>query len=208
MPCDSAFAPLRGRQETKLFRVYLDCLVVEDIHFYIYVDHRETRPFDDIVLYSRWLSCGSRLTYPHMPESVMHQFGYMHYIPRDPFVSAPSTLTRRVMDVMFDDYLNHLVSEEAQSTIAHNDWSYVDDYIWWFFSVSHPYMILDALGDPPRPAHQKILKEELIGEDHVIDMLPKYRRIMEIVHTDIDKGIFPNGSKVRDTIDSMLAEAL
>ena len=33
------------------------------------------------------------------------------------------------MDDIFDDYLNHLVSDEVQSTIAPKDWSYEDGYI-------------------------------------------------------------------------------
>lgn len=49
------------------FKVYLDCLVDKDMHFNNYVDHRETQPFDDIVLYSGCLACGSRLTFPHLP---------------------------------------------------------------------------------------------------------------------------------------------
>lgn len=46
----TAFFPLRGNQATEPYRVYLDRLVVEDMNFNIYVDHRETRPFDEIVL--------------------------------------------------------------------------------------------------------------------------------------------------------------
>lgn len=46
------------------------------------------------------------------------------------------------------------------------------------FRVSHPYMTLDILGDPPRPAHQDILEEEQARVDHVVDVLHKYRCIM------------------------------
>lgn len=62
------------------------------------------------------------------------------------FVSAPPVMTHRDVDVMFYDYLNHLIPEKAQCTIAPSDWSYVDSYIWWFFRMSHPYMIHDAPG--------------------------------------------------------------
>lgn len=67
----TAFTPLRGNQATKLFKVYLDRLVAEDMHFNNYVDHRETWPFDEIVIYSGWLACGSCLNVPHLPECVM-----------------------------------------------------------------------------------------------------------------------------------------
>ncbi|CAL5202105.1 unnamed protein product [Lathyrus oleraceus] len=63
----SAFTLLKGNQVIKSFKLYLDCLVAEDMHFNNYVDHRETQPFNDIVLYSGWLACGSRLTFPHLP---------------------------------------------------------------------------------------------------------------------------------------------
>ena len=51
--------------------------------------------------------------YPYLSEKVMHQFGYMQVIPREPFVYAPLTMARRDVDVMYDDYLNHLVLDEA-----------------------------------------------------------------------------------------------
>ncbi|CAL5200176.1 unnamed protein product [Lathyrus oleraceus] len=58
MPCVTAFIPLRGNQTTKSYKFYLDHLVAKDMYFNSYVDHRETRSFDKIVLYSGWLACG------------------------------------------------------------------------------------------------------------------------------------------------------
>lgn len=75
MPHASASVPLRGNQETESYRVYLDCLVVEDITVCSYVTHDDRCPFDDIALYSGWLACGSSLTYPRLSERVMQQFG-------------------------------------------------------------------------------------------------------------------------------------
>lgn len=72
----TTFAPLRGNHETEPFKVYLNRLVAEDMKFNIYVNHRETWPFDEIVLYSRWLTCGSCLTTSPLPEHVMRQFSY------------------------------------------------------------------------------------------------------------------------------------
>lgn len=93
--------------------MYLDRLVGEDIHFHTYVDHRETYPFDDIALYSGLLTYSSRMTYPYLPERIMRQFGYMQYIFKDPFMPAPPAMTRKDMNVMFDDYLNHMVPKET-----------------------------------------------------------------------------------------------
>lgn len=69
-------------------------------------------------------------------------------------------MTRRNMDVIFYDYLSHLVLVETRSVIIESDWSYVDGYIWWFFRVSHPYKMQNALGDPLRSIHKEILEEE------------------------------------------------
>lgn len=91
----TAFAPLRGNQTLESFKVYLDRLVAKDMHFNSYVDHRETRPFDEIVIYSRWLACESRLTAPHFLERVMRQFDYTQIILKHPIVFAPPTLTRK-----------------------------------------------------------------------------------------------------------------
>lgn len=76
MSCATTFSQLRGNQETKSFKVYLDCLVADDMHFNSCVDQRETRPFEEILLYSGWLACESRLNAPHLPKCVMRQFGY------------------------------------------------------------------------------------------------------------------------------------
>ncbi|XP_050889912.1 uncharacterized protein LOC127095239 [Lathyrus oleraceus] len=130
------------------------------MHFNNYINHREMQPFDEISLYSGWLTCRSRLTASHMPERVMRQFGYTQTILRDHVVSAHPALTYRQMDAMFDDYEIHLVSEEAQSNTDKSDWSYVDEYIRWFFRVPHSYMVHAAPEDPPRLSHQEILKEE------------------------------------------------
>lgn len=44
--------------------------------------------------------------------------------------------------------------------------------------------------------------------DHVIDVLPRYHRIMEIGQTSIDRGLFLNGTEVRDVVDAMATETL
>lgn len=61
----TTFIPLSGNQSIESYKVNLDHLVAKDMHFNNYVDHRDTRPFDEIMLYSRWLACKSRLISPH-----------------------------------------------------------------------------------------------------------------------------------------------
>ncbi|XP_050888879.1 uncharacterized protein LOC127094051 [Lathyrus oleraceus] len=142
MSCATAFIPLRRNQAAE---PYLDYLVAKDMHFNNYVYHRETRPFDEIVIYYGWLACGSCLIAPHLPERVMRKFGYTQIIPIHPVVSAPPAMTHIQINYMFDDFESHLVLEETQATIAKSDWSYVERYIIWFFRVSHSYMVQAAL---------------------------------------------------------------
>src|ERR1051325_6157071 len=103
-----------------------------------------------------------------MLERVIRQFGFTQTIPRNPNVCAPPTVKMRDMDDLFDDFENHLVPEKARSTVTPDDWSYEYGYMIWFFRVSHPYMIEDAPGNPPRSVHQEILEEEqaMRGHDH------------------------------------------
>lgn len=91
------------------------------MQFHTYIDHCEMRLLDDIAIYSGWFTCGSCVTYPHLPKCDMRQFNYMQYIFIDPSISAPPILTCRDMDVMSDDYINHLAPDEAQSPIAPSD---------------------------------------------------------------------------------------
>lgn len=167
------------------------------MHFNNYADHYETQQFDDIVLYSGWLACSSCLTFPHLPECVMRWFDYTQTISRHTTVSAPPAMTRRDINAMFNDYLSHLILEEAHNTIVESDWSYIDGYIRWFFRVSHSYMAHAALGDSSMSAHQEILEEEHAQLNHAHDVLSRCRCIMEIAQTDIDRDIFPDESEVR-----------
>lgn len=98
--------------------MYLDYLAVEDIHFQAYIDHRETRLFDNISFYSGRLACGSRLVYPNLYERVMRQFDCMLFVPKDPSDYAISAMTHKDIYAMYDDFVNHLVPDKAQSIIA------------------------------------------------------------------------------------------
>lgn len=188
MPYACAFSMFRRNQTTNPFRVYLDYMVVDDIHLHSYIDHRETRPLKNITFYFGWLACGSRLMYPYLPEHVMPQFRYMQFIPRDTFDSSPPTMALRDVDVdvMYDDYLNHLVLDDTQGTLAPSEWSCAYEVATLYFRLSHHYLTLDTPRVPPRPAHPKILKDEQVRDDHVVDVLHKYRCIMNLAHADIN----------------------
>lgn len=48
-------------------------------------------------------------------------------------------------------------------------------------------MIIDRLGDPPRSTQQEILEVEQVRANHIVDVLHRCHRIMEIGQVDIDK---------------------
>lgn len=73
--------------------------------------------------------------------------------------------------------------------------------------MSHLFRVQAAPGDPLRPSHQEILEGEQSQLDYTEDGLPRCRRIMKIVQTSIDKGIFPDGSDVRQFLDVIMTEA-
>lgn len=84
----------------------------------MYDDQCQTHPLDDITFYFGGMTCGSCRIYPHLPERVMHPFGYLQVVPRDLFVLAPPTMGHKNVNVMYIDVYNHLLPEEAQSVPA------------------------------------------------------------------------------------------
>ncbi|XP_068487178.1 protein MAIN-LIKE 1-like [Phaseolus vulgaris] len=61
-------------------RVQLDGVTHDDIIWTLYEDHRLSKPFETIYLFSGHLRLGS-LSHRHMPERVLRQFGYEQSIP-------------------------------------------------------------------------------------------------------------------------------
>lgn len=106
----SSFLPFKGDQEIESFNVYLDHLIVKDMDFNSYFNHRETQPFNEIVLYLGWLAYNSRLIFYHLPERIMRKFDYIQSILKHSIVSIPPAMTRRYINAIFDDYIIYLVS--------------------------------------------------------------------------------------------------
>ncbi|XP_058765349.1 uncharacterized protein LOC131638819 [Vicia villosa] len=155
-------------------------MATENIHFDCYVDHRETIPFDEIVLYSGWLAASSTIIVHYLSDHVMHKFGYQQtitHMPSDPVIIA---MTYWQLDEVFVDWEHHMVPNEAQTTRLEVDWSCVDGYITWYYKVSHPYMFPTAPGSPPRPTHEKILRVHQAQIDHTEDVLPRCREITDM----------------------------
>lgn len=71
--------------------------------------------------------------------------------------------------------------------------SYVYNYIQWFYKVLHPYMTLDAEGDPLRSVHREILEEEQTKVNHIVDVLSICHYIVTIRRESITRGEFRKG---------------
>ena len=67
--------------------------------------------------------------YLHLPEQVMHQYGYLQIISRPPSKSALLTVRRRDLDAIVEDFKNHLVPKQYRRVSAPVQWAYVDGYM-------------------------------------------------------------------------------
>ncbi|XP_058751984.1 protein MAINTENANCE OF MERISTEMS-like [Vicia villosa] len=110
------FFPRRGNPHSDPYRRGLDCMATEDIRYGCYAAPRETVPFGEIALYSRWLAASSTIVVRYLSDQVMRQFGYEQTIPRDPSVLAPIAMTRMQLEEVFADWEHHMVPEEARAT--------------------------------------------------------------------------------------------
>lgn len=77
----------------------------------------------------------------------------------------------------------------------------------WYFRVSHSYITLDASEDPLRSVRHEILEEEQIMANHIVYVFLRCRCTMDLAQTDIDKGVFLEGSLGREIVDVILIEA-
>lgn len=75
-PRACTFAPYIRNQAIESFCVFIDISVADDICFFLYDDHCQNCPLDDIAFYYGWLAYGLRLMYPHLFEWVMRKFGF------------------------------------------------------------------------------------------------------------------------------------
>lgn len=106
--------------------------MLDDICFTLYREHRQTRSLKVILWYSGWLSCGSLLMYPHLPEQVPQQFDYLQGIPRDLILAAPNTILHRDIDAMIVDYHEHHATKYVCSVSNPRLRSIIYIHIQWF----------------------------------------------------------------------------
>lgn len=68
-------------------------------------------------------------------------------------------------------------------------------------------MVHVASRDTSKSANQEILEKEHARLDHDHDVLPRCRHIVEITQACINRGIFPDGSEVREIPYAIMKEA-
>lgn len=136
--------------------MYLDRTLVDDIAFYPYRGHYETRQLDIISLYSGWMTCGLALIYLYLPERVMRQFVYLQIILRHPSEFVPPTIHCRDLDVIFDDFKSHLILVEYRMVLAHVHWAHADDYIHGSIDITTNNVFMTKLS--PRTIENRDIK--------------------------------------------------
>lgn len=80
-----------------------------------------------------------------------------------------------------------MVLEEYHRVLAHIKWVYEDNYMTWFYMVSHLIMTLDPSGRPPRSSNQEVLEAQ---DDHIEDVIVVCQRVWEMGRAGIKARLF------------------
>ncbi|XP_068501102.1 protein MAIN-LIKE 1-like [Phaseolus vulgaris] len=183
-------------------RSQLDTLTPSSIRFCPYNEHREERPFEWISLFSGYLRLGN-WTQLHMPERVLRQYGYTQIIPCNPSILGHGHPDTNEMDrrwLHFNDYVIH------DYAIAPHPDACVQEYMAWFRSVSHPYVINTDEDDCPVPVPSDARGHEAVPS-HPEESHPALgicRRITETLQPLLDHGDVVEGSPVWEGIQATI----
>jgi Plant mobile domain len=123
------------------YRSKLDDLTVGDVCWMPYQEHRAARAFEQISLFSGYLRWGT-LRHRHMPERVLRQYGYVQTIPRH-----PADIRATQIDAFWLHFEEHLAQT---GDVAGHPSQCGLGYIEWYYTISHPYVIPPAAGQPAR----------------------------------------------------------
>lgn len=121
------------------------------------------------------------------PKWVMCQFGYLLIILRHLLKYTHHTIWRRDLDAILDNFKSHLIPKEYHRVLAFVYWSYLDGFMTWFYSMSHPIMTPDAPERPHRPANCEVLEAR---DGHTEDVSTICRCIVEMGRSDIEAILF------------------
>ncbi|XP_028220258.1 protein MAIN-LIKE 1-like [Glycine soja] len=131
---------------TSAYRERLDRLWILDVCWIPYGEHREVRDFHVRSCYSGLLRWGAVAIY-YRPERVVRQFGYTQTIPAPPVDSWVS------YDDIHDRWMHHEDHIVPASEVCVVPGACSNDYMDWFFRISHPLMTPGHASNPLPHGH-------------------------------------------------------
>nr|XP_004514293.2 uncharacterized protein LOC101489057 [Cicer arietinum] len=84
-----------------------------------------------------WIRWGPKM-YAHLPYRVLREYGHVQTIPGSPLEIVGQTTTPEEMDIMFTQYVVHVVDAGA---VVQRPANCANEYMDWFRWISHPYII-------------------------------------------------------------------
>jgi len=107
-----------------------------------YEEYHQTRPFDEIYRYSGWIKCGHKMVHRHFSKQVTRQYGRMQTISRHPSFIPDINVFH--IDQVFHFFLLHDIQEDEHGLFPYTQQRHIEDYISWFYRVSHPKLVLNS----------------------------------------------------------------
>jgi len=124
-------------------RMQLDTISLGAVRWRPYEDHKGVRPFELISLFSGYIRLRAcRQLY--LPERVLRQHGYVQLIPRHPATVIDGDPSTTELDQRWLHFNDYVVQDVALATDVG---ACIPEYLEWFRSVSHPYIIQMTEGD-------------------------------------------------------------
>lgn len=81
--------------------------------------------------------------------------------------------------------------------------TYDEDYMTWFYTVSHPIMTPDVPEGPPRPVN---LEELEVQDEHAESLASVCRHVVEMGRRALEERLFEDGTPQKALMKSMVVE--
>ena len=113
------FLPLSGLGTVDNYRHHVDALDLTRVVMAPYGEHRKTRQFERVSLYSGWLRFGDRMV-RYLPERVFRRFEWVQTILRHPVKSSPIDVNLAEITNRFRRALDYaLTPQQLGETVVH-----------------------------------------------------------------------------------------